>query len=282
MTSIAMNKRKLNWKRILLIALLVAILFLILVPLYWAVVLSFDRTAINALPAFSWLPHEASAYNYEVLHYFIDVGQYFQNTAFLTVVNTVISVFFAMTAGYAFAKGKFVLKQFWYYVLLAVMMLPFESRMIPLYLQYYQMGLLNTYWPLILGQFAYVYGIFFARSFIMGLPDALREAAFVDGAGEWRVYLTIILPLCMPIVATLCILQSIAHWNNYLWPLIVLNDYSKQVISVGVALFSASVNAVYYGPRMALAVLSAIPMIVLFLFLQKYIVQSIAVSGIKQ
>lgn len=282
MINLLMKKTKKNWKRYILIAFLLVFLFIILVPLYWAVVLSFDRTAMNALPAFSWLPHEVSTYNYDVLHYFINVAQYFKNTAFLTIVNTVISVFFAMTAGYAFAKGKFVLKQFWYYVFLAVMMLPFESRMIPLYLQYFQLGLLNTYWPLILGQFAYVYGIFFARSFIMGIPDALREAAFVDGAGEWRVYLTIILPLCMPIVATLSILQAIAHWNNYLWPLLVINDYSKQVISVGVALFSASVNSIYYGPRMALAVLSAIPMIVLFLFLQKYIVQSIAVSGIKQ
>lgn len=281
-TAIARNRKKFNWKRALLVLLLAALLFIILIPLYWAVVLSFDRTAINALPAFSWLPHEASLYNYEVLPYFIDVGQYYKNTVFLTVVNTVISVLFAVTAGYAFAKGKFVLKQFWYYVLLAVMMLPFESRMVPLYIQYNKLGLLNTYWPLIFGQFAYVYGIFFARSFIMGIPDALREAAHVDGAGEWRVYLTIILPLCMPIVATLCILQTIAHWNSYLWPLIVLKDYSKQVISVGVALFSASVNSVYYGPRMALAVISAIPLTIMFLFLQKYIVQSIAVSGIKQ
>ena len=83
-------------------------------------------------------------------------------------------------------------------------------------------------------------------------------------------------------IATLCILQVIVQWNNYLWPLIVLKDYSKQVISVGVALFSASVDAIYYGPRMALAVLSAVPMIIVFLFLQKYIVQSIAVTGIKQ
>ena len=129
---------------------------------------------------------------------------------------------------------------------------------------------------------ANVYGIFFARSFIIGIPDALREAAFVDGANEWRTYLTIILPLCMPIVATLSILQVIAQWNNYLWPLIVITDYSKQVLSVGVALFSASVNTMYYGPRMALAVISAIPITVMFLLLQKYIVQSIAISGVKQ
>lgn len=276
-----MKARK--WSRLFSALILAVLLFFILMPLYWAGVLSFDRGAISSLPAFSWLPHQPSTYNYEVLEYFIDVVQYFKNTAFLTVINTVISVFFAITAGYAFAKGRFVLKNFWYLALLAVMMLPFESRMIPLYMIYYNVGLLNTYWPLIFGQFAYIYGIFFARSFIQGLPDALREAAKVDGASEWRTYFSIILPLCKPIAATLAILQAIAHWNNYLWPLIVLKDNSKQVISVGVALFSgAAENAIYYGPRMALAVLSAIPMVVLFLFLQKYIVQSIAVSGIKQ
>lgn len=272
-----------KWKRLLFAAILLFFLFFILMPLYWAIVLSFDRSAINALPNFSWLPHQPSTYNYEVLEYFIDVMRYFKNTAFLTVVNTVISVFFAITAGYAFAKGRFVLKKFWYLALLAVMMLPFESRMIPLYMIYSNIGLVNTYWPLIFGQFAYIYGIFFARAFIQGLPDALREAAKVDGASEWRTYFTIILPLCKPIAATLSILQAIAHWNNYLWPLIILKDNSKQVISVGVALFSGtSQNAIYYGPRMALAVLSAIPLIIMFLFLQKFIVQSIAVSGIKQ
>ena len=271
-----------KWKRLLIAMLLLTILFFVLVPLYYAVVLSFDRTAVNRLPDFAWLPRDPSTYNYEVLHYFIDIGQYFRNTVFLTVVNTAISVFFALMCGYAFAKGRFVLKRFWYMVLLAVMMLPFESRMIPLYMIYDNLGLLNTYWPLILGQFAYVYGIFFSRTFIQGIPDSLREAAKVDGAGEWQIFLKIILPLCKPIAATLCILQAIAHWNNYLWPLIVLKDYTKQVISVGVALFSASVDSVYYGPRMALAVLSAVPMVVIFLFLQKYIVQSIAVSGIKQ
>lgn len=271
-----------KWHKLLTAAILLILLFFMLMPLYYAVVLSFDKTAVNRLPDFAWTPREPSTYNYEVLHYFIDLGQYYKNTVFLTVVNTAISVFFALMCGYAFAKGRFVLKKFWYAVLLAVMMLPFESRMIPLYMIYYNLGLLNTYWPLILGQFAYVYGIFFARTFIQGIPDSLREAAKVDGANEWQIFFRIILPLCKPIAATLCILQAIAHWNNYLWPLIVLKDYTKQVISVGVALFSASVDSVYYGPRMALAVMSAVPLVVMFLFLQKYIVQSIAVSGIKQ
>ena len=270
------------WIRMLHVVILLGILFFILIPLYWAVILSFDRTAVNRLPNFTWLPIQPSTYNSEVLHYFIDVGQYFKNTIVLTLVNTLVSVTTALVSGYAFAKGRFVGKKVWYLVLLAVMMLPFESRMVPLYMMYYNVGLLNTYFPLVLGQFTYVYGIFFARTFIMGIPDSLREAAMVDGASEWRTFLQIILPLCKPIAATLAILQAIAHWNNYLWPLIVLKDYSKQVISVGVALFSASVDAVYYGPRMALAVISAVPMVMLFMFLQKYIVQSIAVTGIKQ
>ena len=270
-----------RWIRMLHIVILLGLLFFILIPLYWAVVLSFDRTAVNRLPNFTWLPIQPSTYNYEVLHYFIDVVQYFKNTIVLTLVNTLVSVTTALVSGYAFAKGRFVGKKVWYLVLLAVMMLPFESRMVPLYMMYYNVGLLNTYFPLVLGQFTYVYGIFFARTFIMGIPDSLREAAMVDGASEWRTFLQIILPLCEPIAATLAILQAIAHWNNYLWPLIVLKDYSKQVISVGVALFSASVDAVYYGPRMALAVISAVPMVMLFLFLQKYIVAGVTSGAVK-
>ncbi len=123
--------------------------------------------------------------------------------------------------------------------MLAVMMVPFESRLVPLYLQYKSWGLLNTYWPLILGNFAYVYGVFFARQNIASIPDSLAESAYLDGAGEWRVFFSIILPLSKPVMATLSILQVIANWNSYLWPLVVIRDSAKQVISVGVAMFNA-------------------------------------------
>ena len=189
-----------------------------------------------------------------------------------------ISVFFALCCGFAFAKGKFPGKKFLYIFMLAVMMVPFESRMVTLYIQYRDWGLLNTYWPLILGQFAYVYGVFFARQNIATIPNALIESVYLDGGGVWRVFFSIILPLSKPVIATLSILQVIAHWNSYLWPLVVIRDSSKQVISVGVALFNSTQSSVYYGPRMAVAVLSAIPLTIVFLFLQKYIVESVAVS----
>lgn len=268
-------------KAITVIAL-TALLLVILTPLWWSVMLSFDREATTALPAFSWLPHEFSTFNYRAAARLIDLPRYYANTLFVTAVNTVISVFFAMCCGFAFAKGRFWGKKFLYIFMLAVMMVPFESRMIPLYIQYRNWGLLNTYWPLILGQFAYVYGVFFARQNIATIPNALIESVYLDGGGVWRVFFNIILPLMKPVIATLCILQVIAHWNAYLWPLVVIRDSSKQMISVGVALFNSTQDSVYYGPRMAVAVLSAIPLTIVFLFLQKYIVESIAVSGIKQ
>lgn len=268
--------------KILTATILAAILLIILMPLVWAVSLSFDRKALTSLPTFSLIPHQPTTFNYEVAWRNMPMLQLYGSTLFLTIVNTCISVFTALMCGYAFSKGRFAGKNFWFIFMLAVMMIPFESRMIPLYLQYREWGLLNTYWPLILGNFAYVYGIFFARSNIDAIPDALRESAYLDGAGEWIIFLRIIVPLSLPLAATLSILQVLANWNSYLWPLVVIRTSTKQVISVGVAMFNAQQDSYFYGPRMAVSVISAIPLVCVFLFLQKYIVQSVALSGVKQ
>lgn len=271
-----------NVRKLITVLILGVLLVILLIPLWWAVTLSFNARAITDLPPFSWLPGEYTLRNYEYAFKLIDLPRYYANTIFLTVVNTFISVFFALVAGYAFAKGRFFGKKFLYYFMLAVMMIPFESRMIPLYQQYNNWGMINTYWPLILGNVAYVYGIFFARQNIAALPDSLRESAKLDGCGEWKIFFRIIVPLSKPVISTLSILQMIAQWNSYLWPMVVLRSSELQTLSIGVALFNARENAVYYGPRFAVAVLGAIPLIVAFLFLQKYIVQSVALSGIKE
>ena len=105
-----------------------------------------------------------------------------------------------------------------------------------------------------------MYGIFFAKQNIEGIPDSLRESAYIDGAGEWRIFWQIIVPLSKPLIATLSILQILSNWNSYLWPLVIIRDQLKQVISVGVAIFNAQQDAIFYGPRMAVAVISAIPL----------------------
>ncbi|MDE6816238.1 MAG: carbohydrate ABC transporter permease [Lachnospiraceae bacterium] len=269
-------------RRCIIIVVLLLILAIVLVPLLWCIVLSFDRKAVSALPEFSLIPHEFSIFNYQVAFTTIPLVRYYLNTIFVTVVHTVLAVFFALMCGYAFAKGRFIGKNFWFVFMLAVMMIPFESRMVPLYLQYKSWGLLDTYAPLLMGACAYVYGIFFSRQNIEAIPDSLRESAYIDGASEWRIFFRIIIPLSKPLIATLSILQVLSNWNSYLWPLVVLRSSEKQLISVGVSVFNAQQDAIYYGPRMAVAVISAIPLSIMFLFLQKYIVQSVAVSGIKQ
>ena len=275
-----MKRKKL--RRVFLVAVLAVLLLIVLIPLFWCISLSFDRKALNSLPQFSLIPHEFTVFNYQVVFSTIPLVRYYINTIFVTAVHTLLAVFFSLACGYAFAKGDFIGKKFWFIFMLAVMMIPFESRMIPLYLQYKKWGLLDTYAPLLFGACAYVYGIFFARQNIDGIPDSLRESAYIDGAGEWKIFFRIILPLSKPLVATLSILQILSNWNSYLWPLVTIKSQEKQMISVGVSLFNAQQNEIYYGPRMAVAVISAIPLTIMFLFLQKYIVQSIAVSGIKQ
>lgn len=274
--------KRAKFTRYLTAAVLLVILVIILIPLVWSISMSFDRTATTYLPEFSLIPHEPTLFNYKAAAKMIDLPRYFLNTTIIVVINTTLAVFFSMMCGFAFAKLNFVGKRFWFIFMLAVMMVPFESRLVPLFLQYRDWGLLNTWWPLILGQFAYVYGTFFARSYISSIPDSLAESVYIDGGSQWRVFFSIILPLSKPIMSTLAILQVIANWNAYLWPLVVIRDYKKQMISVGVAMFNANQNATYYGPRMAVAVLSAIPLVILYLILQKHIVASIAVSGIKQ
>ncbi len=265
------------------ITLLIIVLVVILVPIAWSLSMSLDRTVLNQIPNPPRLiPKEFSVRSYEYAFKSVPMLRYFGNTIFLTVINTLVSVFSALCCGYAFAKGKFFLKNFWFVFMLAVMMIPFESIMVSLFLQYQRWGLLDTYYPLILGSFAYVFGTFLARQNMSQLPDSLREAAFIDGASEWRTFLTIIVPLSGPVIATLCILQVIGQWNSFLWPLIVISSRDKFVITVGVSMFNASESARYLGPRMAVAVISALPLVIMFLFLQKHIVASIAVSGIKQ
>lgn len=269
-------------RKLITTLVLAVLLIIILMPLVWSVSLSFDRMATTSLPSFSIWPHESTLYNYSAAAKMIDLVRYYANTVIIVIINTLLAVFFSMMCGFAFAKGTFKGKKFWYVFMLAVMMVPFESRLVPLFLQYKQMGLTNTWWPLILGQFAYVYGIFFTRSYISTIPDSLAESVYMDGGNEWKVFFSIIMPLSKSVMATLAILQVISNWNAYLWPLVVIRDSSIQMISVGVAQFNAQQNSIYYGPRMAVAVLSAIPLVILFLLLQKHIVASIAVSGIKQ
>lgn len=275
--------RRKKWLKGVLILCLLALMLILLIPIYWAMVIAFDRNVTTAIPnPPRFWPQAITLFNYEYAFSVVPLWRYFGNTLFVTLCNTSISVFFAMACGYAFSKGRFIGKKILFLMMIAVMMIPFEARMIPLFLMFRDWGMLNTYWPLILGGFTYSYGMFLAKQSIDGLPDSLRESAFIDGAKEWRVFFQIILPLSGPIISTLVILQSIVNWNNFLWPLIVLTKKDMQVIAVGVSLFNANDTSRYVGPVMAVALLAAVPLMMIFFAFQKRIVESMAFAGIKQ
>lgn len=276
-------KKKKFISQTITIVILGIVLVIVLIPIFWAISMSFDATTIDVVPnPPRFIPKEFSTFNYKYALEAIPIVRYYINTLLLTLINTCISVFTAMTCGYAFSKGRFPMKGILFLLVLAVMMIPFEVRLIPLFLQYRDWNLLDTWWPLILGSFAWAYGIFLARQFIDSIPDSLRESASMDGAGEWRIFFRIILPLCGPVIATLVIFQVVNQWNSFLWPLVVVSNTKKQVISVGLAMFNASETARYLGPRLAVSVLGAIPLMIVYLFLQKYIVQSVMLSGVKE
>lgn len=282
------NKNSL-WKKIyksrttiITSAILLVALTVVLLPIIWATTLSFDKYAIANLPEFSFIPGEFTLNSYRYIFEMFDLTRYFVNTIVICGLSTMIAVFFALICGYAFAKGQFVGKKFCYIYMLVVLVIPFESYMIPLYKMFHGWNMINTYWPILLLNFSYVYGIFFARQNIETIPDSLRESAKMDGAGEWKIFFRIILPLSKPTAATLGILKFVGEWNSLLWPMIVLRDEEKRLISNAIAYFNEMQKKTYYGPRMSLALVCAVPLVTLYLFLQKYIVQSVALSGVKQ
>lgn len=276
-----MFKKKL--KRVVLIIVLLLLLLVMLIPLWWALALAFDRKALLAIPSPPRLwPQEFSLFNFEYVNQVIPVLRYFVNTLYVVFLNTVIAVFFAMTTGYAFAKGRFRFKKALFLMLIATMMIPFEARVIPLYLQFHKIHLIGTYWPLILGSFAYCFGTFMCMNHIAALPDCLRESAYLDGAGEWRILLQIIMPNCKPVISSLVILRAVEQWNSYLWPLIVISKREDQLVSVGLSLFASSAEGSrYIGPMMASAMLAILPIVVIYLIMQKQIVAGVVHSGVK-
>lgn len=143
------------------------------------------------------------------------------------------------------------------------------------------MGLVNTYPAHILPFLAGPLGVFLMRQFNMGVPDALIEAARIDGAGEWRIFLRVVLPQCGPPIATLAILTFLGSWNNFLWPLVVAQTEQMYTLPVALSLYSVGSNGTYYGLLMAGSVLVVTPILLLFLFLQRYFVQGIAMTGLK-
>ncbi|MBO1514857.1 carbohydrate ABC transporter permease [Metabacillus sp. BG109] len=285
--NVPMNKRSLNRSKVISDWILTSVLLIgslvMIIPFIWMVLTSFDwaaRLKIPFPPRF-W-PEEFSIRTYQMAFTNIPMLKYMINSLFVSVGVILFSLTSALLSGYAISKLKFKGANIVLLLALSTMMIPFEMTMIPQYLMFAEFKLLDTYWAFFLPALNYAFGTFLAKSFIDQLPGSLREAAIIDGASEFTVFIKIYLPLCIPILATMIILQFLAVWNDLLWPLLALKTPDKYTIQLGLAMFSYNKDLPLPSVIMAATTVSLIPVIVLYLFLQRYIVESIALSGIKQ
>jgi multiple sugar transport system permease protein len=227
----------------------------------------------------SVLPKEPTFEYYRVLFTELDFGRYLVNTLAVVAIGMIGLLLMAM-AGYAFAKFEFRGKRWMFFLVLATMMVPIQVTMIPTYLILNQMKLTNTLIGIALPTLVGGFSIFLFRQFMSTIPTEMLEAARLDGATEWRTFWQIVLPMSKPILAVQIVLTFIAGWNSFLWPLIIASDQKLYTLSVGLSLLNQQL-AVNPSLQMAAASVMVVPILIVFVIFQRFVIQGFALSGLK-
>ena len=249
-------------------------------PFYWMVVVALSPKEELFSTVFRLWPSSLTFANFADVLAQNPVGTWFVNSAVITTFVTVVGVFVNLLAGYAFAKIRFLGRNALFFAALATLVLPVQVTMVAQFRLVTDLGFYGTYWAVILPSAATATGVFLARQFIIGIPDELLEAARIDGAGSFRVFRSIVLPLCRPLIAVLVVLIAMATWNDFAWPLIALKQDYLFTLPIGL-LFLQQQTTPDFTQIMALSLVAVLPMIVLFVATQRYFVQGIARSGIR-
>lgn len=202
------------------------------------------------------------------------------NSLIITVIAVVITVTINLLCGYAFAKFRFAGRDILFLAVLSALMIPFQVIIVPLFLVVSELGLLSDYWGVILPRAAEAFGIFMVRQFMVSIPDELLEAARIDGASELKIFFKIVVPLSKPIIAVLVIFTFMWRWNDFALPLIVMMKHEMYTVQLGLNLLRGQFNT-EWSMIMAIALLSLVPMLIIFTFFQRYFVQGISGSGLK-
>jgi len=264
----------------LLYLVLIVIGIITLAPFAWMLSASFMPTGqANTYPP-RFFPGSITTEQYEALFSRLKLLRYLLNSVIVSVSVTIISLFVNSMAGYAFAKYRFPGRDRIFRLLLAAMVIPGQVTMLPLFLMLNRMGLINTYWGIIIPGMAGIFGIFLIRQYVFSIPDSLIEAARIDGAGDFRIYWSLILPLCKPILVTLAIFTFMGTWNDFLWPLIVMTKDTMYTLPVALANLMGE-HAQDTELMMAGSVLTILPVMLVFLALQKYYIRGIMMGGVK-
>ncbi|MEV4545946.1 carbohydrate ABC transporter permease [Micromonospora echinaurantiaca] len=258
--------------------LLVGGALLTLFPFYAMVVLSFKPTGPVTFPD-SLLPWPFSTEAYDQVIGAKSVLRWMWNTIIYSVVSVVGVLLFASMAGYAFAKKRFPGKETMFWSFLAMLMVPYHVTMIPTFIIISELNGVDTYWGMIVPTLANAQAVFLMRQFIASLPDSLFEAARLDGCSEWRVYVSIVLPLIKPILATLGVFVFLWHWNDFLWPLIVGQSLDMRTLTTGIA--SLQQENVALNMLLAGSVVAFVPIFMAYLIGQRYFQEGVSTTGIK-
>ena len=251
-----------------------------LFPLVWMLSASFMAPGESSSYPPTLVPAHPTLNNYRELFERTGVGRYLFNSVFLAVSATALSLVFNVMAGYAFAKLRFAGRDRIFKTMLGALVIPAQVAMIPLFLLLKHLGLVNSYAGVIVPALASIFGIFLIRQYALSIPDDLLEAARIDGASEWRIFSWIVVPLLRPIIVTLAVFTLLGTWNDFMWPLIVLSD--KDLYTLPVALASLSREHVQDNElMMAGAVLTIVPVLVVFLAAQRYYIQGLMMGSVK-
>lgn len=272
--------------RILLYAVITLGAFIFSTPLLWMLSTSLKSPELIGRIPIIWIPPELRWSNY--IDPWVDMPflRFYWNTIVVTVTNTVIILFTNSLVAFGFARIPFRGRTILFFILLATMMLPPQVTLIPTYLFWSRLHLVNTFWPLMIPEWlSGAYDVFLMRQFYMTISTDLDEAARIDGCSWFGIYRHIILPLSKPVIGVLAILNFSFNWNNFITPLIYLNDAEKFTIALGLRLFETQMGSggtyVRLGPLMAMTLVSIIPLMIGFFIAQRYFIQGIVMTGIK-
>lgn len=252
-------------------------------PLIWMISASLKPEAqifanMNSISTF--IPVQASLNNFKEVFSRLDMLQVFKNTFVYIALILVLDLLLNSICGYALAKFDFKGKGMMLNFIVALMVMPMEAIMLPLYIEMSQLGWVNTLAALVIPFVAKCFSIYMFRQFFCDIPDELLEAAALDGASPVRTFFTVVMPISKTVYATVFILDFVAHWNDFMWPFLVMTGESKRTIQLAIQVFFGT-QPIHYSAIMAALVVSAVPMLIMFIFMQKYYIEGIASSGIK-
>jgi multiple sugar transport system permease protein len=256
-------------------------LVLLIAPFVWMLLSSFKTTPELAARPPTWIPHHPTRANYRELFAELDFARYFANSAVVAGFVTVANLVFCSMLGYALAKLRFPGRRLLFALVLGTLLVPSTVTLVPMFVLMSRLNLVNSFPALILPFAAGPFGVFLMRQFMLQIPDELLDAGRVDGAGEFYLFWRVAMPLCGPALATLGILTFLASWNNFIWPLVVTTDQSMFTLPVALANFATDPNHPEPGVLMAGSAVLVLPILAVFLVLQRFFTQGIAMTGLK-